>query len=347
MAEAAARLPETLVSELERLCPGGVLRDVPLAAISQWRIGGRADLILRPGSAGELARLRAWFHERGLPHLVIGATTNLLFADAGLRVPCLQIGARMSRISAGSEAGEIEVEAGAWVPGLARRIMQMGLTGAEHICGIPGTLGGLVCMNGGSQRKGIGSSILSVEAIDPEGRRIRRETAECGFAYRRSVFQENGEIVASARLRFVPADRGEVRREMLAILGDRRRKFPRKTPNCGSVFKSNPAMYDEIGPPGAAIERLGFKGRRIGAAQVAPLHANFIVNTGGAQAADVLALIREVRSAVLESTGYAMETEALFVGPWGQIAPADRIAPDQVFPDQTLSSPAASGSPLA
>ncbi len=315
-----------LVAELERICPGGVVRNLPLAQVSRWRIGGPADLVLRPGGIAELAALRAFFHREGLPHLVIGATTNLLFSDKGLRPACIQIDQRMSGIERVSPT-EIAAEAGAWAPRVARVAMQMGLTGAEHICGIPGTLGGLVCMNGGSQRKGIGTALVEAVTVDPAGEIGLRRAEDCGFAYRRSVFQENGEVVAAARLRFTPVEeagrtRGEVRREMLKIMADRRGKFPQKQPNCGSVFKSNPAMYDDIGPPGAAIERLGFKGRQIGGALCSPHHANFVVNTGEATARDTLALITEIRDAVLAATGYTMEVEARYVAQDGTFADA-------------------------
>ncbi len=319
--------PETAANcglDLLTLCPGGVQTDVPLAEISRWRVGGSADVVVRPGSVAELQALRRYLTDQGLPHLVIGSTTNLLFADEGLRAVCIQIGSRMGAMTVVGQ--EIQAEAGAWVPGLARRAMLAGLTGAEHICGIPGTLGGLVCMNGGSQRKGIGSALVDLEAVDATGELIRFDQAACGFAYRTSVFQDNGLIVARAQLRFDPApDRAAVRREMLEILSSRRRRFPQKLPNCGSVFKSNPAMYAEIGPPGAAIEKLGFKGRRIGGALVSPQHANFIVNAGGATATDVLALIAEIATAVERETGYRMEAEAKYVTPEGRFLEADQV----------------------
>ena len=202
--------------------------------------------------------------------------------------------------------------------------MQAGLTGIERTCGIPGTLGGLICMNGGSQRHGIGEVIVSVTSVDAEGAIRHRSREDCAFAYRHSVFQSNNEVIAGAMLRLEPAaDRGAVRREMLEILGSRRRKFPQKEPNCGSVFVSNPAMYAEYGPPGAMIERLGFKECRVGGAMVSPHHANFIVNVGNATAIDVLSLIAKIKVAVLADTGYAMEVEARFVTVEGEILPAD------------------------
>ena len=314
ISEAAAR-------DLSRICGGRIERDVPLAALSRWRIGGAADLVLRPASGTEVAALRRYFYDRRIAHVVIGETSNLLFHDAGLRVPCIQIGAAMADVTVAGEV--VSAEAGLWIPALARRIMQAGLTGAEHICGIPGTVGGLICMNGGSQRKGIGSAVVCVTAVDRRGEMTERLAEACGFAYRLSVYQTNDEIITSARLRFRHGDRREIRREMLAILADRRRKFPRAQPNCGSVFKSNPAMYDEVGPPGAVIERLGFKGRRIGGARVSPDHANFIVNAGGARATDVMALIAEISETVLRTTGHRMEVEVRLVMPDGAIVPAD------------------------
>ena len=203
--------------------------------------------------------------------------------------------------------------------------MQAALTGAEHTCGIPGTLGGLVCMNGGSQRKGIGSNVLRVESVDANGRLVERTAEECDFAYRQSVYQNNDEVITTVDLQFESGDRGLIRHEMLEILSSRRSKFPRKQPNCGSVFKSNPAMYAEIGPPGSVIEQVGLKGKRVGGALVSPGHANFIVNTGFATARDVLTLTRAISDSVAENKGFRMEAEVYFVSPLGAIMLADCI----------------------
>lgn len=318
-----APLTTSDIAALERLCPGGVESDVDLAAISQWRIGGRARLVLRPSSTAEVAALRRYLHDHDQPHVVIGSTSNLLFSDEGLHVPCIQIGPRMASVTMAE--GDIHAQSGIWVPGLARQLMRAGLTGIEHVCGIPGTLGGLICMNGGSQRKGIGSHVVSVESVDGRGVVHTRSADACGFAYRQSIYQTNGEIITAVHLRLVQGDRAAIRAEMRRILADRRRKFPRKEPNCGSVFKSNPAMYAEIGPPGAAIEKLGFKGLREGGALVSPRHANFIVNTGGARAQDVLALIARISDAVHDATGFRMDAEACYVAADGNIIPADEV----------------------
>jgi len=317
----AAKLTSAVIQELADICPSGVHQDVPLAQFSRWRIGGLADLVVEPRSVSQLCAIRAVLAREGLASVVIGDTSNLLFADDGLRAIMLRIAARMSRLRV--EGSEVTAEAGLWVPHLARCLQRAGLTGAEHVCGIPGTLGGLICMNGGSQRRGIGSAVVNVTAVTPWGGATMLDQADCGFAYRTSVFQSNGFVIAVAQLRFAQApDRSAIRRQMLAILRERRRKFPRKQPNCGSVFKSNPAMYAAIGPPGAAIERLGFKGYRIGDAMVSPRHGNFFVNAGKARSPDMLRLIQDVGDMVFETTGHRMESEVRYVTPAGVIRSA-------------------------
>lgn len=311
------RLEQNHIAELKRICPGGVKENISLAAISRWRIGGTADVIVEPNSIAELCSLRAFIAQESLPSVVIGDTSNLLFSDEGLRAVCIRLGSRMSSVHI--ENNIVHAQAGVWVPFLARKIMLAGLTGAEHTCGIPGTLGGLVCMNGGSQRKGIGSSVLAVESVDAEGKIHQRDAEQCEFSYRSSIYQNNDEVIASARLNFLLGAKQQIRQEMLNILAERNRKFPRKLPNCGSVFKSNPAMYEEVGPPGAIIEKLGFKGCRIGEALVSPSHANFFVNAGKATSKDMLKLIAEVRVCVHYTTGHEMEPEVKLVKSNGQI----------------------------
>lgn len=313
-----------MLADFERLVPGGISTNVPLNEISRWKIGGNADVIIRPQSPEQVKALRQYFHQRGIHHIVIGMTSNLLFADEGLRVPCIQIDNRMGKVTI--DNGIVTAEAGAWVPGLARKIQQAGLTGAEHICGIPGTIGGLICMNGGSQRKGIGSAVIKVTSIDETGVEHVRTAEECQFAYRQSIFQCNNEIIVKTALKFSNAENpSAIKNEMLKILADRRRKFPRKQPNCGSVFKSDPAMYSEIGPPGQAIEKLGFKGYRIGDAMVSPDHANFIVNAGDARADDVLLLIAEISKAVQHAYSQKIHAEACYISPNGTVSAADTV----------------------
>ena len=308
------------IAALKQLCPGGVAQRVSLAQLSQWRVGGLADVIASPTSTQQVAALRRFFNEAGIAHLVIGQTTNLLFADEGLRAPCIMIGSRMSGVTMTAE--NIYAQSGVWVPNLARQAMKAGLTGIEHICGIPGTLGGLVCMNGGSQRQGVGSSVSVVQSVDSAGVIRKRKLNECGFSYRSSVFQSNDEIVTDVQLQLKRGCKPLIRHEMLEILAERRHKFPRRQPNCGSVFVSDPALYDQYGPPGRIIEYLGFKGHTVGGAKVSERHANFIVNIGNARALDILTIISEIRAATERYMGRPLVSEVRYVSQDGKIRPA-------------------------
>lgn len=319
-------LSASLKRDLSKQWGEAICFDVPLAEISRWKIGGTADVVIAPRNSEELAKLRAWLYENNLCSIVIGATSNLLFSDEGLRAIAIQIGPRFSELLI--EDRRVIAQSGVWVPGVARKAMQAGLSGLEHTCGIPGTLGGLVYMNGGSQRKGISSNITYIKSINEQGKTIVRAAHECEFSYRSSIFQKLNEVIVEVCMELSRAeDKRSVRSDMLSIMRSRRNKFPRKLPNCGSVFKSNPAMYEVFGTPGSVIENFGLKGVSIGGATISPHHANFIVNAGGATASDVLALIEKINFVVSEETGYNMDVEVLYVSSLGEIMPADKAFP--------------------
>ncbi|WP_133152352.1 UDP-N-acetylmuramate dehydrogenase, partial [Vibrio lentus] len=208
-------------------------------------------------------------------------------------------------------------ESGVWVPELAYRTYREGLSGIEHICGIPGRLGGLVYMNGGSNRRAISENLESILVINSDGEVINIDSKTLSFAYRTSPFQDMNVIIAAATLTLEKSERNDIRHTMRKTLASRRRKFPRKQPNCGSVFASNPAMYETVGPPGYAIEKVGLKGHKIGEAQISPMHANFIVNLGKAKAKDVLSLIKLAREKVYQDTNFYMDCEVRYVFPDG------------------------------
>lgn len=308
----------SVLADLRKICPGAVFEQQSLAKMSRWRIGGVADAVVRPRSIEQLQALRRYCHEHALPSVVIGSTSNLLFADEGLRALCIHITCDWAPIRFDDHV--VTVGPGYWVPWLARQAMLRGLSGLVHTCGIPGTIGGLVYMNGGSQRKGIGEVVSRLLAIGENGD-IREYTHdECNFTYRHSVFHNSPDVIAEVELTLEPGHSPQkLRREMLAIMRDRRAKFPQKIPNCGSVFKSNPNMYAEYGPPGKILEALGFKGRRVGGAVVPQRHANFIVNDESAKASDVVRLVREMHLVTCEKTGHAMEAEVKLVSSIGKI----------------------------
>jgi UDP-N-acetylmuramate dehydrogenase len=313
------------INDMKKVCPFGVFESVLLSEVSRWKIGGKADLIIRPNSVEQISSVRNYFYRNGIPHVIIGHTTNLLFSDNGIKVPCIQIDGRLGKIVFDKTDQSVVAHAGVWIPRLAVFAMRNGLSGAEHICGIPGTLGGLICMNGGSQRKSISSALLSVESVDAFGDVKRRSVEYVQFGYRKSIFQTNGEVITEARLRFSKGDRRIVRKTMLSILSDRRRKFPNKLPNCGSVFKSDPKMYELLGPPGVLIEKAGYKGLRKGGAKVSELHANFIVNLGDAKSSDVIWLTRYLINGIYTKYDIRLVPEYFFVSEYGQILSIDNL----------------------
>lgn len=312
-----------------------VRRDVPLSSLGRWRIGGPADILVEPRSRETLAAALRAIKQDGLPHVVIGDGSNLLFDDAGLRGVVLKIGRAFGGFTAMPD-GRVRAGAGLWVPSFVRATINAGLAGVVHAIGIPGTLGGLCTMNGGSQRKGIGDHIISVEAMDYQGKvhRIGREAL--GYAYRRSRLQEGGLIVLDAELQLEPTDdKHALRREAIEIMAARRAKFPKVRANCGSVFVSDPELYTLIGPPGRAIEQAALKGVRRGDAQISPDHANFIVNNGAASSADVLALIKLARDRVHALSGVAMDAEVRHLAPDATLRAAHQAADEFARPHST------------
>lgn len=331
-----------LEAVLRESYPRSVRFGVSLSEISRWRIGGQAAAVLEPRSIPEAAGVLRLMAGRPEPVLVVGDMSNILFDSEGFHGLILRIGRSLASVR--STGPLVQAEAGIGVPELARLTADMGMSGLEHTVGIPGTLGGLVTMNGGSQRKGIGLNVERVICLDRAGRQIELTHDECQFAYRSSALQHLSAVVVAVHLRLTPRDATDVHAAMDAVVESRRLRFPEDLPNCGSTFLSDPSMYETVGAPGAVIEALGLKGYARGGAQVALQHANFVVNTGGATSDDVLAVIAHIRTTVYHATGFAMDCEVRYVSPYGLIAPAHVAAEER---HGTSLVAASAGEPLS
>jgi UDP-N-acetylmuramate dehydrogenase len=308
--------------EFARRDVGPCYPDEPLARHASWRIGGPADLFVEPQTIVQVQNARRALKELSLPFLVVGDASNLLFDDQGIRGVALHIGKAVSGVSI--DGLTVIAEAGISVPRFVRSLGKAGLSGLEHAVGIPGTLGGLIVMNGGSMRRCVGENIEHVWAVDRDGRLLDFEAADCGFSHRHSIFQDIEVTVVRARLRCRSGIWGDIRKELLATLRSRRLKFPLKQPNCGSVFVSDPTHFGSAGAPGKIIETCGLKGTRFGDAMVSPRHANFIVNLGHATCDDVLHLIHFVHDRVQKQLGIRLSAEVRYVSPQTRTVPADR-----------------------
>ena len=312
-------------NDLRSLVSCEVLTDVPLSRYGTWKIGGPADILVSPGTIEDVCRLQHYIHERGLPSVVIGDGSNILFDDAGYRGVIIHIGRPLSELKI-SQNGNVTAQAGIWTPRFVWKVARAGLQGCEHVIGVPGTLGGLVVMNGGTSRRGIGEQLTEAVAVTESGEIEQLDAETCAFSYRKSIFQKKKSIIVEASFQYEPGDVSALRSQMIKTLQERNRKFPRKIPNCGSVFLSDPALYETVGPPGKVVEEAGLKGVSCGGAMISQLHANFIVNTGGATSADILKLIAKVRSTVFERTGHRINCEVRHLRPDGNIVPAHESA---------------------
>lgn len=285
-----------------------------LSSFSWWGIGGPADCLVCIESLADLKYVISHLRQNDVPYIILGEGTNILVDDMGFRGCVIKISRKFSKIT--SKEGLLNCEAGNWMPLLSVYVARMGLSGLEHTVGIPASLGGLVAMNGGTQRKSISDYIYSVNVLD-ENMKLRIDfKKECAFGYRTSRYQRSKDIIVSVDFNF-DKNRSYMfqRQEMLAILRERNLKFPRKMPSCGSVFKSSPELFSSYGPPGKIIEDLGFKGLKRGGVQVSNLHANFIVNLGNGSSSEILSLVREIHSSVYSKTGIRMDPEFLYVHP--------------------------------
>tara|TARA_R110001592_G_scaffold16881_3_gene71419 strand:+ start:30535 stop:31527 length:993 start_codon:yes stop_codon:yes gene_type:complete len=317
-----------LIDALEKIAPHCLQQDVRLSEISSYKIGGLADLVIAPENVDMAANVIKYLNDQNVLYAVIGDTSNVLFDDAGYRGVLLRVSSAFNTLEFGDD-GYVRAGAGLWVPCFVRNVIARGLAGCVHAIGIPGRLGGLVIMNGGSQRKGIGEQLESVTIIDAYGSVQILGKEECRFDYRSSYLQDINCLVVEACFRYDKGNVRELHREGLDILIERRLKFPRQYPNCGSVFLSNPSMYPLIGAPGKAIEDVGLKGARRGDAQISPLHGNFIINHGAASSQDVLRLIHQCRHTVVSKTGFEMDCEVQYLSPDGAFQPA-HIAADRM-----------------
>ena len=297
--------------------PLGLRRSVPLAEYTTWRVGGAAQWFAEPENAAQLQALLVWARSEGVPARVIGAGSNLLVSDAGLEgLTLCNRRLQGARLDGGN--GLIEAEAGEPIPSLARRAARAGLSGLEWSVGIPGTVGGAVVMNAGAQGGCTAEVLESVTVIDPRQpeRPFQLSNRELAFAYRHSRLQQEDLVVLSARFRLQSGhDPAALSRRTSANLHSRTSTQPYQQPSCGSVFR-NPEPHKA----GQLIEALGLKGLSIGGAQVSPLHANFIVNTGGASAGEIDQLIALVQQRVQSAHGIALHTEVKRLGPFEGVA---------------------------
>ncbi len=282
--------------------------DFPLARCTSLRVGGPVDALATPETREETARTLEICAAHQTPHYVIGAGFNTLALDDRLEGVALQLG-KLRRLEERPDCS-LRVEAGVSHSQLTNFCIERGLAGLEFGCGIPGTIGGWLAMNAGIRGREVKDVVQEIEVISPTGREVRRlPRAELRFTYRALRGLAPGSVIVSALLRVNLSDTDSVRAEVDRLLAARSNSQPLNVPSCGSVFKNPPGDF-----AGRLIEAAGLKGRRLGGAEISPVHANFIANRGGATAADVLALIQEAQAAVWRTAGVRLIPEVRIIG---------------------------------
>jgi UDP-N-acetylmuramate dehydrogenase len=294
------------IGEIRDLLQGRILTDVPLSRFTSFRIGGPADLVAEPATVQELTRLIRYLAGECVPHMLLGAGTNVLFHDRGYRGVVVRTGAidGFEVAENGSEYALVTVAAGVPLASVVSRTSKLGWQGLESLWGIPGSFGGAVATNAGAGQSCVGECLVGMNLITDRGEEVSLQQNAICYEYRSMAIPPK-HVIAGGTLRLKRGAPDAIQEQLAAARARRQGKQPWDKPSAGCVFK-NPSPDKHAG---ALIDRLGLKGMTIGDAQVSEVHANFIINRGSATASDVLELIRLVRGRVREEEGLELELE--------------------------------------
>ena len=296
-----------VVEALQRYVPrDNIHLQEPMAGHTTFRIGGPADCFVQLEDEEQLRKVRRYLGLAGVPFFVLGNGSNLLVDDAGYRGVVLQIGQKMSDISV--QGCHIIAKAGATLRQVAAAALEHGLAGFEFASGIPGTVGGGVVMNAGAYGGEMSQVVNQVRVVSKEGESMELYNDTMEFRYRGSVIRGSAFTVTEVTFRLEPGDREAIQAKMEELAARRREKQPLEYPSAGSTFKRPEGHF-----AGKLIMEAGFAGYRIGGAQVSEKHCGFVINTGGATARDVQALIKEIQARVKERFRVDLEPEIVFL----------------------------------
>lgn len=287
-----------------------VKSQVSLASLTSFRVGGVAEWFAAPRNQDELNACLDWAIERDIPITYIGAGSNLLISDQGLSglVICTR---HLRQTQFDDDSGQMTAAAGEPLPTLAWKAAKRGWRGLEWIVGIPGTLGGAVVMNAGAHGCATADILVNAVVLDKDGTSQHLRPEDLGYRYRTSNLQHQPKLVSQATFQLQPGyDPKAVMADTLADLNQRRNTQPYHLPSCGSVFRNPTSDY----AAGWLIEQSGLKGYRIGNAEVAHQHANFILNLGGAAASDIFRLIHHVQGEVESHWAFKLKPEVKMLG---------------------------------
>ena len=295
-----------LIQELEKLHVGKITKKPIMKKYTTYKVGGPAIAMVVPNDITDLIKLMDFVYKNDVKYKIVGNGSNLIFNDSGYDGIII----KLDNFNQFEQKGNsFIIGSGVSLVYAAMKASKAGYTGFEFATGIPGTLGGAVYMNAGAYQSDMGYIVTEVKVLTPKLEIKTMYNRECDFHYRSSFFQKNPKyIVLEAK---IVLKKGQVKAIMDVIEDRRKRRIasqPLKYPSAGSVFRNPKDDY-----AGRLIEELGYKGKKIGGAEVSTMHANFIINTGKAKGEDVKKLILEIKDKVKEKYNIELKCEQEFV----------------------------------
>ncbi len=298
---------EKIIAEYKNLLgENNVKLSEPMNRHTTFRIGGNADIFVTPESDAQILKAIKIAQMNNIPYYVVGNGSNLLVRDNGFRGVIIQIYKNFSRIDV--HGSEIKAQAGALLSVVAKTALNNCLRGMECLSGIPGTIGGAVCMNAGAYGGEIKDIVTGIKVIK-DNKIVTITNEEAGFGYRRSNIMSDKMIVLEVCISLEKGNSDDIRAKMAELMEQRNSKQPVELPSAGSTFKRPEGYF-----AGKLIDDSGLRGYSVGAAQISPKHCGFVVNNGGATANDVLKLIDNVSDIVMKKFGVRLEPEVRIIG---------------------------------
>lgn len=296
-------------SELVKITSNKTLFGSSMKQYTSFRAGGSAETICFVDKKSTLVQLVSYLRKEDIPHIAIGKGSNILVKDKGLKGAVIILEGGLAEIEACPQKKEI-INAGGGLPvaELLHFCAGEGLSGLEFMAGIPGTVGGAVVMNAGAHGHQFCECIEDVRIVTGRGEDVVLEKSLIDFEYRKSSVPPES-VVYGAALKLKKDSREEIKRRIAGYLEKRKKTQPVDLPSCGSVFRNPSGDF-----AGRLIEQAGLKGEKAGGAMISPEHANYIVNTGGATASDILALMELAQKKVNEKFGIRLVPEVRVVG---------------------------------
>jgi UDP-N-acetylmuramate dehydrogenase len=292
------------LSDIKNFFRGTIVLDEPLSKYTWMRVGGSADYYVEPLDRNDLIEIVKYFRENSFPFLILGRGSNVLVSDDGIRGAVINLETALTGLRL--EGDRVVAEAGVWLQKFVDFCIQHEFAGVEMLAGIPGTIGGAVVMNAGAHDGEISTHLVEVEVLRGcDVVCVAKKDAD--FSYRHSGFDRD--VVLSATFGLSKGNKEVLARRRRELILKRNETQPLELPNSGSMFKNPPNTF-----AAKLIEQAGLKGKRIGNAQISEKHANFIVNLGGATAADITQLLELARRTVYQNSGIQLELEVRLLG---------------------------------